>query len=187
MKIIGIVGSLRKGGNTETLTRLALEEVRKEGLDTELLTLAGKKIAPCEGCRTCRKTGKCKINDDFDSVFSKMVEADGIILATPVFFGAAAPQIVGLISRSFAYRSNKRLLENKVGGPLVVARRAGQNFTLAQLMFFFMIWGMIVPGSTYWNIAFGSEIGEVTKDQEGVETVKNFGRKLAWLAKKVNS
>jgi multimeric flavodoxin WrbA len=187
MKIVGIVGSPRKGGNTETLTRLALEEISKEGLDTELVTLAEKKITPCDGCFSCRETGKCHIDDDFETVFSKMVEADGIILATPVFFGAATPQMASLISRSIAYRNNKRLLENKVGGPLVVARRAGQNFTLAQLMFFFMIWGMIVPGSTYWNIAFGREMGEVTKDEEGVETVKNFGRKLAWLAKKIKS
>ena len=76
--------------------------------------------------------------------------------------------------------------EDKVGGPIVVARRAGQNFTYAQLMFFFMISGMIVPGSTYWNIAFGRGKGDVTEDEEGIRTVRNFGRKLAWLAKKIN-
>jgi multimeric flavodoxin WrbA len=74
-----------------------------------------------------------------------------------------------------------------VGGPIVVARRAGQNFTFAQLMFFYMIKGMIVPGSTYWNIAFGREKGDVIKDDEGIRTIKNFGRKLAWLAKKLKS
>jgi len=187
MKIVGIVGSPRKGGNAETLARLALEEVRKEGLDTELVSLAGKNIAPCDGCMACRETGKCHIHDDFEMIFNKMVEADGVILATPVYFGAATPQMASFISRCFAYRRDKRLLENKVGGPLVVARRAGQNFAFAQLLFFFMISGMIVPGSTYWNIAFGREMGDVTKDEEGVETVKNFARKLAWLAKKVKS
>jgi multimeric flavodoxin WrbA len=119
-----------------------------------------------------------------------MNEADGIILATPVFFGAATPQMVSLISRCYAYQGTGRPFENKVGGPIVVARRAGHNFTLAQLMFFFMISGMIVPGSspgTYWNIAFGREKGEVTKDSEGIETIKNFGRKLAWLTKKIKS
>ena len=77
--------------------------------------------------------------------------------------------------------------ENKVGGPIVVARRAGKNFTLAQLMFFYMIQGMIVPGSTYWNVAIGRHKGQAANDEEGVKTIRNFGRKLAWLAKKVNT
>jgi multimeric flavodoxin WrbA len=187
MKIVGIVGSPRRRGNTEALTRIALEEIRKEGLETELVSLAGKRIMPCDACMSCRKTGKCHIEDDFEAIYSKMDEADGFILATPVYFGAATPQMASLISRCFAYRGTKRPFENKVGGPLVVARRAGHNFTLAQLMFFFMISGMIVPGSTYWNIAFGLERGEVLKDKEGVETIKNFGHKLAWLTKKIKS
>lgn len=184
---MGIVGSPRLGGNTETLTQIALEEAQKEGLETELIRLAQKKIEPCDGCRSCRTTGKCHIKDDFDSVYAKMVEADGIILASPVYFGAASPQMASLISRCYAYRREKQPFENKVGGPIVVARRAGHNFALAQLMFFFMISGMIVPGSTYWNIAFGREKGEVIKDEEGIVTIKNFGRKLAWLVKKIRS
>jgi len=187
MKIVGIVGSPRHGGNTETLTRIALGEIQKEGLDTELISLAGKKIEPCDGCGACRTAGKCHIKDDFESIYAKMDEADGIILATPVYFGAATPQMTSLISRCYAYRGVKRPFENKVGGPIVVARRAGHNFTFAQLMFFFMISGMIVPGSTYWNIAFGRERGEVVKDEEGVNTIKHFGRKLAWLTKRIKS
>jgi len=187
MKILGIVGSPRSGGNTETLTRIALEEIEKDGLETELITLAGKKIAPCDGCRTCLTTGKCHIRDDFESIFNKMTKADGIILATPVYYGAATPQITSLISRFYGYSRKKKPLENKVGGPIVVARRAGHNFTLAQLMFFFMITGMIVPGSTYWNIAFGRQKGDVTNDEEGVRTIRNFAHKLAWLTKKINA
>jgi multimeric flavodoxin WrbA len=185
MKILGIVGSPRSGGNTETLTRMALEEIEKEGVETELITLAGKKIASCDAWGACRTTGKCHIDDDFEEVHKKMSEADGFILATPVWFGAATPQISSLISRCYAQRGKP--FDNKVGGPIVVARRAGQNFTYAQLMFFFMIQGMIVPGSTYWNIAFGRGKGEAAKDEEGVRIIRNFGRKLAWLAKKLNS
>jgi len=159
---------------------------RKEGLDTEFISLVGMKIEPCDACRTCRTTGRCHIKDDFDVIYQKMVEAKGFILATPVWFGAATPQITSLISRCFAHRGEKRPFEDKVGGPIVVARRAGHNFTYAQLMFFFMISGMIVPGSTYWNIAFGRGKGDVIKDEEGIRTVRNFGRKLAWLAKKIN-
>ncbi len=188
MKIIGIVGSARIGGNTETLTRIALEEIEKEGLETELITLAGKEIKPCDACQSCRQTGKCHINDDLPPILEKMLKADGIILASPVYFGSASPQIKALIDRSgYSTRGKEGIgpFENKVGGPIVVARRAGQNFTYAQLMFFFMISGMIVPGSTYWNIAFGRRKGEVLDDEEGVQTVKNFGKKLAWLAKKI--
>lgn len=117
-----------------------------------------------------------------------MVKADGIILSSPVYFGSATPQIKALIDRA-GYFSNQtgRAFENKVGGALVVARRAGHNFTFAQLLFFFLHQGMIVPGSTYWNIAFGDKKDEVTKDEEGLRTARNFGKKMVWLIKKIKS
>jgi len=185
MKVVGIVGSGNPGGNTEIITRIALEEVEKEGLETELISLAGKKIQPCDGCRSCVKTGKCHFKDDFEAIFLKMKKADGIILSTPVYYGAAAPQLVSFLSRF--YSKKNKPLRNKVGGPIVVARRAGQNFTFAQIMFFFMIQEMIVPGSTYWNVAFGRMKGDVLKDDEGIQTIRHFGKKLAWLAKKINT
>jgi len=185
VKVVGIVGSTRRGGNTEILTQKALEVIQKKGIETELIGLAGKRIAPCDGCRSCKKTGKCHIKDDFDSVFVKMKEADGIILATPVYYGAATPQIVSLISRF--YSTKNKPLKRKVGGPIVIARRAGHNFTLAQLMFFFMISEMIVPGSSYWNIAFGRQKGDVLKDKEGIATIKNFARNMVWLLKKTHT
>jgi len=185
VKVVGIVGSARSGGNTEILTSIALEEIRKEGLETELISLAGKKVEPCDGCRACVKTGKCHLEDDFDSIFRKMKRANGIILASPVYYGAATPQMASFISRFYA--THGKPLRNKVGGPIVVARRAGHNFTFAQLMFFLMISEMIVPGSSYWNVAFGRSKGDVLKDEEGIETIKHFGRKMAWLIKKINT
>ena len=187
LKVLGIVGSPRRGGNSETLTKIALEEVAKEGIETELITLADKKIAPCDACASCRTTGKCHIEDDFQGIFEKMLNSTGFILATPVWFGAATPIMTSLISRCYVSRGGSNPFENKVGGPIVVARRAGKNFTFAQLMFFFMIHGMIVPGSTYWNVAIGREKGQAANDEEGVRTISNFGKKLAWLAKKVNT
>ena len=185
MKVVGIVGSARKGGNTELLTNVALEEIRKEGIETELISLVGKKIRACDGCGDCKETDKCRFRDDFEEVYAKVVEADGLILASPVYYGAASPQIVAFISRF--YSKHGKPLSRKVGGPIVVARRAGQNFTFAQLMFFFMIQEVIVPGSTYWNVAFGRRKGDALKDEEGVNTVKRFGQNLAWLLKKVNA
>lgn len=185
MKVVGIVGSARRGGNTEILTQIALDEIQKEGIETELIRLAEKKMLPCDGCRDCKETGKCHIKDDFASVFAKMKEADGIILATPVYYGAATPQIVSLFSRFYATRDKP--LKRKVGGPIVVARRAGHNFTLAQLMFFFMISEMIIPGASYWNIAFGRRKGDVLKDKEGIDTIKNFAHNTVWLLKKIHT
>ncbi len=185
MKVVGIVGSTRRGGNTEILTRKALEAIQKEGIETELITLAGKKIAPCDGCRGCLETGKCYIKDDFDPIFVKMKEAEGIIIATPVYYGAATPQIVGLFSRFYSKRNKP--LRRKVGGPIVIARRAGHNFTLAQLMFFFMINEMVVPGSSYWNIAFGRQKGEVLNDKEGLTTIESFAHNMVWLLEKIHA
>jgi multimeric flavodoxin WrbA len=187
LKILGIVGSPRPGGNTEKMTRMALDEIKAEGIDVELISLAGKKIEPCRGCSACRKTGECVIKDDFGAIYDKMAAAEGFILASPVYFSAPTPQITALISRCFVNRGKgKRVFDNKVGGPIVVARRAGKNFAFAQLLLFYMIQGMIVPGSSYWNVAIGRDIGDVTNDTEGVETIKFFAKKLAWLTKKVN-
>jgi multimeric flavodoxin WrbA len=184
MKVVGIVGSPRRGGNCEDLTKLALDVLGKEGIGTELIRLCDKDIKPCDACRACLKTGKCRIKDDFDAIYRKVVKADGLIISSPVYFGGASPQVVAFISRF--YSADDGALENKVGGPIVVARRAGHNFTLAELNYFFLIHGMVVPGSTYWNIAFGRNLGEAVKDEEGVRTVKNFAKKMAWVMKKIS-
>jgi len=186
IKVIGIVGSPRKGGNTEFLVSEALKAAKGEGAETELITLAGRKIEPCDGCRKCRKGEDCWIKDDLMEIYKKMKDADGIIIGSPVYFGSATPQVKALIDRAgYIALSQGRPFENKVGGPIVVARRAGQNFTFAQLAYFFFIMGMIIPGTTYWTVAFGREKGEAEKDEEGVATVRNFGKKVAWLAGKV--
>jgi len=188
VKVLGVVGSPRVSGNTEYLVSETLRAAEEEGAETELVRLAGKEIKPCDACLTCRETKECHIKDDFQPIFEKMVDADGIILASPVYFGSATPQIKALIDRAgYVSRARGRVFENKVGGPMVVARRAGHNFTFAQLMFFFFHQGMIIPGSIYWNIAFGREKGEVTQDEEGLRTVKNFAKKLVWLIKKIKA
>lgn len=187
IQILGVSGSPRIDGNTMQLLKEALDAARdEENVETELITLANKDIKPCDGCRSCRTTKECHIRDDMVSVFDKMVSADGIILATPVYFGSATSQIKALIDRAAYLAGSKgRIFENKIGGPMVVARRAGQNFTFAQLMYFFFITGMIIPGTTYWTIAFGRGKGEVLKDDEGVKTARNFGKKMAWIAKRL--
>jgi len=186
MKVVGIVGSPRKNGNTEMLTAHTLKAIAEEGLDTELIPLAGLDIGPCDACDVCRKEERCPIEDDLFPIYLKMKEADGIILASPVYFGSATAQIKGLMDRTGCLaRHHGDLFRGKVGGPLVVARRAGHNFTVAQLTFWFQILGMVVPGSTYWNIAFGYGKDEVPDDEEGMKTAWNFGKNVAWVVKRL--
>lgn len=186
MKVVGIVGSPRKNGNTEMLTAHTLKAIAEEGLDTELIPLAGLDIGPCDACDVCRKEERCPIEDDLFPIYLKMKAADGIILASPVYFGSATAQIKGLMDRTgILARRHGDLFRGKVGGPLVVARRAGHNFTVAQLTFWFQILGMVVPGSTYWNIAFGYGKDEVPDDEEGMKTAWNFGKNVAWVVKRL--
>lgn len=185
MKVTGICGSPRSGGNTEILLKTALAVLEKQGIETELLPLAGLTIKHCTACMACRNSPRCVLDDDFTPIFEKMVKSDGFIFGSPVYFGAATSELTALINRAgFVSRHNGNLFQRKVGGAVVVARRAGHNFTLAELLMWFMINGMTVPGSSYWNIAFGREKGEVLNDKEGLATVENFAENMAWLLKK---
>ncbi len=190
MKVIGIVGSPRKNGNTEILTAHALKAVKEEGLDTELIRLAGLDIKPCNACMVCRSEGhaeQCPIKDDLAPLYAKVKEAEAVILASPVYYGSATALIKAFMERVGYMGGAKRVFAGKVGGPLVVARRAGHNFTFAQLWYWFHILGFFVPGSTYWNIAFGREKGEVERDEEGLATAWNFGKNIAFLVKKLKA
>jgi multimeric flavodoxin WrbA len=183
LKAVGIVGSPRQAGNTEILTAHCLKAMAEEGLETELVRLAGLDIRGCNACGYCFEHEGCSIEDDFQPVFDKMIAADAIIVGAPVYFGSAAAFVKGLLERA-GYTSRRRFA-GKVGGPLVVARRAGQNFTFAELLFWFHIMQIVNPGSIYWNVAFGREKGEVEKDEEGLNIAWHFGKNVARVAKKL--
>ena len=187
MKAIGVVGSPRKGGNTEILTKHALQAIKEEGIATELVRLAGLDIRPCNACKICRKEERCPIDDDLFPLYKKLKEFDAIILSTPVYFASASAQIKAFMDRAGYIAVRKRVFAGKVGGPLVVARRAGKSFTFAELMFWFHYNGFYMPGSTYWNVAIGRDKGEVRQDQEGLTTAWNFGKNIAFLVKKLKA
>ena len=188
MKVIGIVGSPRKNGNTEILTSHTLKAIAEEGLDTEVVRLAGLDIKPCNACMACAKEEQCSIKDDLFPLYLKCKAADGIILASPVYYGSATALIKAFMERAgYISRHNGEPFSGKVGGPLVVARRAGHNFTIAELTLWFQILGLVIPGSTYWNVAIAREKGEVTKDEEGMQTAWNFGKNIARVLKKLKS
>ncbi len=183
--VVAICGSPRLNGNTQILLETACSTLNSRGINTELILLSEHNVKPCIACEKCKelKDRTCAIkDDDFHPILRKMIEADGIIIGSPVYFGCATSQTTSLLHRAgYVSRNNGNLLKGKVGAPVVVARRAGHNFTFAQLLFFFIVNGMIVPGSTYWNIAFGRKKGEVRGDEEGMETIKNFAVNLATL------
>jgi multimeric flavodoxin WrbA len=189
IKALGISGSPRKDGNTETLIDTCLEKLASDGIETEKVLLRGKTIRGCTACGICRerKDRTCSIkNDDFNGILEKMLEADIVVVGSPVYFGSATPEMMAVLDRAgYVSRGNGNLFSRKIGGPLAVARRAGQNFTYAQLLYWFTINDMIVPGSSYWNVAFGKGEGSVREDQEAISTITRFAENLAWLAKKL--
>jgi len=187
MKAIGIVGSPRKGGNCEFLTNHALKAIGEEGIETELISLAGLNIGHCTGCFACQKEEhRCIVVDDAWPIYDKMLQADGIILATPVYFGSATSLMKAFMDRTgMVARYSGDVLKGKVGGPIVVARRGGLNFTYAQMNFWFQLLQFYMTGASYWNIAFGRNKGEAAQDKEGVDTVWNFGKNMAQLMKAV--
>ncbi len=185
MKALGIVGSPRKNGNTEILTEYTLKAIAEEGVETELIRLAGLNIQPCNACMTCREEERCPIKDDLFPIYTIMKGADAIILSTPVYIGSATSLMKALMDRAGYIARREKVFTGKVGGPLVVARRAGQDFTFAQMLLWYHLEGFFMPGSTYWNIAFGREKGSVKEDEEGMTTAWNFGKNVAWLVKKI--
>ncbi len=187
MKVIGVVGSPREDGNTEILTRHTLEAIEEEGLTTEIIRLAGLDIRPCNACRVCDDEEWCPIEDDLFPLYTKLKEAEAIILASPVYFGSATALLKAFMERTGSIAYPVKAFAGKVGGPLVVARRAGHHFTFAELMCWFHILGFFMPGSTYWNIALGKEKGAVKEDEEGLTTARNFGKNIALLVKKLKT
>ncbi len=189
MKVVGIAGSLRPQSNTLHYVKTALEVLEKNGIRTELISLRGKEIKPCTGCYDCTRQGHCTIvGDDFDEILEKMRIAEGLILGSPVHLSSVVPPMMALLERAtFVAYWNNKFLAGKVGGPITVARRAGHNVAFSQLLLWFFINGLIVPGSTYWNVGTAGTGGalDAEKDTEGLQAVTNFASNMAGLMNKI--
>ena len=191
MKVVAFNGSGRKDGNTAMLIRRVLSVLKAEGIETELIQLAGEQIRGCNACRTCfsTKNNRCIIEDDnVNAYIQKMVEADGIILGSPVYFSMMSPELKALIDRAgYVALANDYVFKRKVGAAVVAVRRAGAIPTFDAINHFFLISQMIIPASTYWNVGFGRKKGDVAGDEEGMRTMENLGKNMAWLIKKLKS
>ncbi len=189
MKVIAINGSARKDGNTAILLRHVLSELEKEGISTELIQLSGHAVRGCAACRVCfeRKNKRCSNDKDIvNDCIAKMIDADGILLGSPVYFADLSSEMKALIDRAgFVAKANGDMFKRKVGAAVVAVRRAGAIHAFDSINHFFFINEMVVPGSSYWNIGVGREKGDVESDAEGVQTMKTLGQNMAWLLKRM--
>ncbi len=187
MKVLAINGSARKDGNTAILLSITLEELKKEGMDTELIQLAGQKINGCRACYKCFKNKNfcCVQNEDIlNDLITKMRGADGILLGSPTYFSDVSANTRALIERcGFVSRSNDYMLKRKVGAGVISARRAGAVPAFNSLNLFLCYMQMIIPGSVNWNIGLGMNPGDVKNDTEGIQTMETLGQNMAWLLK----
>jgi multimeric flavodoxin WrbA len=190
MKVVAFNGSARKGGNTAALLKQVLEEIAGAGIETELIELAGRPVPGCFACYKCfeRKNRRCAVeNDLINDAIARMEAADGILLGSPTYFADMSASMKALIERcGMVSRANGDMFQRKVGAAVVAVRRAGASHVFNSLNNFFTIGQMIIVGSSYWNIGIGREPGEVLQDSEGMKTMRDLGRNMAWLLKKIN-
>jgi multimeric flavodoxin WrbA len=189
VKVVAFNGSARKDGNTAALINLVFGELQKEGIETELYQLAGKKIRGCMACYKCfqNKDQRCSVTSDvLNECIGKMLEADGIILGSPTYFANVTTEIKALIDRAgLVAKANGEMFRRKVGAAVVAVRRAGSIHAFNSINHLFFISQMTVPGASYWNLGIGREKGDVEKDEEGIQTMKVLGENMAWLLKKL--
>lgn len=187
MKVLAINGSSRKNGNTTIILNTVLDELKKNGIQTELVELAGQTINPCKACFTCGGKNNCSFNNDiFAEIFKKMIESDGIILGSSVYSADVSSNMKALIDRSAVVADmNLGLFKHKVGASVVSGRRGGALNAIDTLNHFFLNHEMFIIGSTYWNMVYGQMPGDVLKDEEGIANMKNLGENMSYLLKKI--
>jgi multimeric flavodoxin WrbA len=187
MKAIAINGSPRKGGNTELLLRKVLDPLAKAGWDTELIQLGGEPIRGCRACYQCfkAKNSRCGQKDEIFSIcLEKMLLADAIILGSPTYFTDVSMELKALLDRAgLVAVANGGLFRRKIGAAVVAVRRGGGTHAFDTINHMFLMSGAIIPGSTYWNLGFGLEKGDVAKDEEGLRNMADLGQTIAWLGK----
>jgi multimeric flavodoxin WrbA len=189
MKVVAFNGSPHREGNTAILIGEVFKVLESHGFETEMIQLGNKTVHGCTACMKCREIqdGNCHIkNDHLNLCLEKMVEADGIIIGSPVYFADVTTEIKALIDvAGYVTRANGFTLKRKIGAAVIAVRRGGALHAFETINNFFLINQMIVPGSSYWNFAFGRNQGEVVNDAEGMQTMQTLGENMAWLLQKL--
>lgn len=190
MKAVAINGSPRKNGNTAYMLNTVLEGLKAEGIDGKLIQVGGTNIHGCRACWACKKmqNGKCVCDDDiFNEIIGDVLDADVIILGTPSYYSDMTPELKAFIDRCGLVGSAIGALKRKIGAGIVAQRRGGGVAIQSTLHHMFLMNQMIICGSTYWNIGFGKDKGEVAQDEEAIANMKNLAENIAWTLKKIKA
>jgi multimeric flavodoxin WrbA len=187
MKVIGINGSARKDGNTAILINTVFHELTQHGIETELIQLSDLEMNGCKGCFACKGKKQCVISHDaFNFCFQKMVATEGIILGSPVYSADISSKMKAFLERAgVVVATNPELLKHKIGASVVAVRRGGGMTAVNTLNAFLLNKEVFVVGSTYWNMVYGKDVGDVLQDQEGISNMKNLGQNMAWIMKRI--
>lgn len=182
-KVLLINGSPHKDGNTFIALNEISKTLNEQGIDTEIAWIGVKPVRGCIACGTCKSkgNGKCAFDDDIcNSMIDKMNDADALVVGSPVYYGQPAGQVLALVQRAFFAGAN---VDNKPAAAVAVCRRGGATAALQTLMMPFQLKNMPLVTSQYWNIVYGMDKGEAKLDVEGMQTMRQVGRNMAWLLK----
>ena len=185
MKVLLINGSPHENGCTYTSLREVADTLEKEGIGAEIHWIGKGDIPGCRSCGYCKKNGKCVIEDDINAVAKRIAEFDGFVFGAPVFYSGPAGQMNSWMDRFFY--SNGGRLAGKIAASVVNARRGGNTASFERMNQYYLISKMIVPGSSYWNMTHGFTPDDVRKDKEGLQTMRDLAKNIAWILKSIDA
>ncbi len=185
MKVLLVNGSPHPKGCTYTALKEIADQLKKEGIDSEIYQIGTKPIQPCMGCYACKKLGKCVVDDQVNSFVNMAEDFDGFIFGSPVHYASASGVIVPFLDRVFfvAASCGRQIFRHKPGAAVVSARRAGTTATLDQLNKYFQISEMPVISGRYWNMIHGSNPAEALQDKEGMQNMRILAKNMAYYLK----
>ena len=184
MKVLIINGSPHIDGCTATALKEVEKELNKEGIETETVNIGNKDIRGCIGCFKCKELKKCVFDDEVNEVAKLFAGSDGILIGTPVYYSGMNGTLKAFLDRLFHSSYVGKTM--KVGAAVISSRRAGSTSAYDEIHKYFGIAGMPIATSTYWNEVHGSNKEDVLKDDEGLQTMRNLGRNMAFLIKSIN-
>ena len=183
MKVLIINGSPRMNGNTTIALNEMVKIFEKEGVETEVVQIGNKDVRGCIACGTCFKKGQCVFDDVVNELAPKFEAADGLVIASPVYYASANATLIACLDRLFYSTHFEKSM--KVGASVVCARRGGLSATFDELNKYFTICGMPVASSQYWNSIHGREPGQAEQDAEGLQTMRTLARNMTFLMKSI--
>ncbi|MCR5267180.1 MAG: flavodoxin family protein [Lachnospiraceae bacterium] len=183
MKVLIINGSPRVGGNTSIALNEMVKIFEGEGVEAEVVQIGNKDIRGCIACGSCGKSGRCVFDDAVNELAPKFEEADGVVVASPVYYASANATLIACLDRLFYSTHFDKTM--KVGASAVVARRGGCSATYDELNKYFTICGMPVVSSQYWNSVHGGLPGQAEEDAEGLQTMRTLARNMVFLMKSI--